>query len=45
MKVARLSAIHTGHLYPQEIFLVLRSVLDCVDPIIETVVQAENDVD
>jgi hypothetical protein len=32
MKVARLSAIHIGNLYPQEIFLVLISVRDSVDP-------------
>jgi len=41
MKVARLSAIHTVRLNPQEIFLVLRSVIDWIDPNVDTVVQSK----
>ena len=32
MKVVRLSALHTLHLYPQDVFLVLISYRDWVDP-------------
>jgi len=32
MKVVRLSALHIGHLYLQEIFVVLISVRGCINP-------------
>jgi len=39
IKVAGFSALHTGHLYPQDIFLVLISVAGWIDP--RTIVQPE----
>jgi hypothetical protein len=33
VKVVRLSSLKSGRLYPQEIYLILISVRDCVDPI------------
>jgi len=32
MKVVSLQALLTGHLYPQEIFLVLIFIRECFDP-------------